>query len=77
MRAWVPAFAFLAAILVAGVASPGAPARGRRLSANDAAVKALLARMTLDEKIGQMTQAEQHQLVEEKDVETYFIGSLL
>ena len=77
MRAWVPAFAFLAAMLVAGVASPGAPARGRRLSANNAAVKALLERMTLDEKIGQMTQAEQHQLVEEKDVEAYFLGSLL
>jgi beta-glucosidase len=48
-----------------------------RFSAQDARAKALLASMTLEEKIGQMTQAEQHQLVEERDIETYFLGSLL
>jgi beta-glucosidase len=32
--------------------------------------------MTLEEKVGQMVQAEQHQLVDEKDIETYFLGSL-
>jgi beta-glucosidase len=33
--------------------------------------------MTLAEKIGQMTQAEQHQLVDVSDIETCFLGSLL
>ena len=67
--------------------TPGLPAagllrRGRapaappsRLSAHDARVDALLAQMTLEEKIGQMTQAEQHQLKDEDDIETYFLGS--
>jgi hypothetical protein len=33
--------------------------------------------MTLDEKIGQMTQAEQNALVDISDIEKYFLGSLL
>ncbi len=37
----------------------------------------LLARMTLDEKIGQMTQAERGALWAESDIKTYFLGSLL
>ena len=49
----------------------------KRLSAYDSQVKALLGRMSLEEKIGQMTQAEQHQLAAESDIETYFLGSLL
>jgi beta-glucosidase len=49
----------------------------RPFSAYDAEAKALVAKMTLDEKVGQMTQAEQHQLVDIKDVETYFLGSIL
>jgi len=50
---------------------------GRKLlSSFDPQVKALLAKMTLDEKIGQMTQAEQHQIAE-GDVERYFLGSVL
>jgi beta-glucosidase len=47
------------------------------LSAHDPVVNALLAQMTLEEKIGQMTQAEQHQLKDEADIENYFLGSLL
>jgi beta-glucosidase len=49
----------------------------RPFSAYDAEAKALLGQMTLDEKVGQMTQAEMHQLVDIKDVETYFLGSIL
>ena len=49
----------------------------KRLSSYDSQVKAILGRMSLDEKIGQMTQAEQHQLAAESDIETYFLGSLL
>lgn len=37
----------------------------------------LLARMTLEEKVGQMTQAEQDALKEFSDIRTYALGSLL
>lgn len=37
----------------------------------------LLAKMTLAEKVGQMTQADISYLVDEADIETYFLGSLL
>src|SRR5580704_10318497 len=47
------------------------------LSTFDAPAKALLSRMTLDEKIGQMTQPDQLFLKDPSDIETYFIGSIL
>lgn len=65
----------LTATLIAPTLAQAKPARA--LSSFDAEAKALLASMTLDEKIGQMTQAEQHQLVDPGDVEKYFLGSLL
>jgi beta-glucosidase len=40
-------------------------------------VEALLADMTLDEKIGQMTQADRSFLRDEGDIGTYFLGSVL
>jgi beta-glucosidase len=40
-------------------------------------VQALLARMSLEQKVGQMTQAEQSALKEPNDIETYHLGSLL
>ena len=49
----------------------------RRLSSEDPKIRSLLSRMTLEEKIGQMTQAEQNALEDERDIETYFLGSLL
>jgi beta-glucosidase len=54
--------------------SPGA---SPRLSSYDPDARRIVSQMTLDEKIGQMTQAEQHQLVDDRDVETYFLGSVL
>jgi beta-glucosidase len=48
-----------------------------RLSSFDARVRPLLAQMTLDEKLGQMTQAELGKLEHEDDVERYFLGSVL
>ncbi len=48
-----------------------------RLSSHDAQVKKLLARMTLDEKIGQMTQPDQMYLKSLDDIEKYHLGSLL
>jgi beta-glucosidase len=47
------------------------------LTTFDPQAKALLARMTLDEKIGQMTQADQKFLKDPSDVETLFLGSIL
>ena len=47
------------------------------LSSFDPQVKELLSRMTLDEKIGQMTQPEQSALKDPADIENYFVGSLL
>ncbi|HVR70944.1 MAG TPA: glycoside hydrolase family 3 protein [Vicinamibacteria bacterium] len=76
MRTWFPVGAALAALTVSVVSPPG-PQAASRLAAHDARARALLGTMTLEEKIGQMTQAEQHQLQDEKDVEAYFLGSVL
>jgi beta-glucosidase len=47
------------------------------LASYDPQVNELISRMTLEEKIGQMTQAEQDALKDQGDIETYFLGSLL
>lgn len=47
------------------------------LTAYDDQVQFLLEQMTLAEKIGQMTQADQEFLQDPSDIETYFLGSLL
>ena len=65
-----------ALILAAASTVTGAAPPKKKLSAYDAEAKALLGTMTLDEKIGQMVQAEQDQ-VKEGDVAAYFLGSLL
>jgi beta-glucosidase len=44
---------------------------------NDAKVRALLSRMTLEEKVGQMVQANSASLKDPSDVENYFLGSVL
>jgi beta-glucosidase len=43
----------------------------------DRQVQALLAQMTLDEKIGQMTQADSEALKDKSDIQKYFLGSVL
>src|SRR3954452_24898470 len=62
-------------------ASTAAPARKapakKSLSSFDPQVNQLLAQMTLEEKVGQMTQAEQDALKDVNDIEKYFLGSLL
>ena len=40
-------------------------------------VKALVQEMTLDEKVGQMTQVDKRMLDSESDIATYFLGSIL
>src|SRR5213592_3168766 len=80
---------FIETTLMAGAASAVVPelVRGRDpqkgvtnpkpLMSYDAGARELLAKMTLDEKIGQMTQAEQDALQSVEDIEKYFLGSLL
>ncbi|HEU4597644.1 MAG TPA: glycoside hydrolase family 3 protein [Pyrinomonadaceae bacterium] len=67
-----------------GLALPEAAASWRsgqavppRLSSYDGRAKELLSRMSLEEKVGQMLQAEITGLKDEGDVEKYFLGSLL
>jgi beta-glucosidase len=47
------------------------------LKANDAKVRELLSRMTLEEKVGQMIQANSASLKDPADVENLFLGSVL
>jgi beta-glucosidase len=71
---------FLALAAACGMASRMASARERQplpLSSFDPLVKPLLASMTLDEKLGQMTQAELNNLADERDIERLFLGSVL
>jgi beta-glucosidase len=64
-----------AALFVPSTAPAAEP--GKRFAAFDAQAKALLARMTLDEKVGQMMQPDQSFLEDVQDIETLFLGSLL
>ncbi|TWT79198.1 Periplasmic beta-glucosidase precursor [Planctomycetes bacterium CA13] len=54
-----------------------ATSAAKKLSAYDEQIKPLLAKMTLQEKIGQMTQPDQDSLQSETDIETFFVGSIL
>src|SRR5690242_10128478 len=54
-----------------------AASKPKPLSSFDPQVKPLVAQMTLEEKIGQMTQSEQDGMKDLSDVETYYIGSVL
>jgi len=77
MRARLPLFV-LCLLVTQGLGAPrGEGAAPGRLSVHDAKVRPLLATMTLEEKIGQMTQPDQQFLKDERDVEAYFLGSLL
>ncbi|MCI0490431.1 MAG: glycoside hydrolase family 3 C-terminal domain-containing protein [Blastocatellia bacterium] len=53
------------------------PSSPRPLSSYDGKVNELLSKMTLEEKVGQMTQAEQSSLKDVNDIEKYYLGSLL
>jgi beta-glucosidase len=62
----------------AGAAQPASvPAGQRVLLAHEKEIDALIAQMTLDEKIGQMTQPDQMFLAAPGDVAKYHLGSLL
>lgn len=67
-------------LLILAVTAHGrqaAPPAQARLAAFDAQVRPVLASMTLDEKIGQMTQPDQEFLKDPSDVATLFVGSVL
>jgi beta-glucosidase len=64
-----------AALLLSMQAAP--PAKQKALTAHDAQIRELLAKMTLEEKIGQMTQPDQESLKDVADIENLFLGSLL
>jgi beta-glucosidase len=63
--------------LIAAACLCWAASKPKPLSAYDPEAKALLSRMTLDEKIGQMTQPDQSLMKDPADIETYFLGSVL
>jgi beta-glucosidase len=68
-----------AAILAASLFTTSGPRAASRIrfSAYDGQVQALLSQMTLDEKVGQMTQADLSYLKDPTDVQRYFLGSVL
>ena len=68
---WLLAAAFLLWRAAADAQAPGA------LSSYDAQIKPMVARMTLGEKVGQMTQADIGSLRDHADIENYFLGSVL
>ena len=75
---------YLAVLCVAAVVAYLAPQQAtsadspaKPLSAFDPEVRALLAQMTLEEKIGQMTQPDQEFIKDVSDIERYFVGSVL
>jgi beta-glucosidase len=72
------AFARYRLFLAAWVLSLWAAGVSAQQSSNvEAQVAALIAQMTQDEKIGQMTQADSQALADRSDVKKYFIGSVL
>lgn len=77
LRIAAPFAVALTVVWIAGRDSTFAQAQPKRLSAFDPQVKALLARMTLDEKVGQMTQPDQSYIKDLSDVERYALGSVL
>ncbi len=52
-------------------------AQGQDFTSQDTRVDVLLQKMTLDEKIGQMVQADMNALKDKGDVKKYFLGSVL
>lgn len=62
-------------LIPSGISRPSP--RNQSFSFYDPQAKALLAKMTLDEKVGQMTQAEISGLKDMSDIQKYYLGSVL
>ncbi len=69
--------AVVAVLFACGDAPASAPGPDGRAVAIAARAAELLGRMTLDEKIGQMTQVDLRHLAAESDIATYALGSVL
>jgi beta-glucosidase len=67
----------LCAAIAACLFLSAAPPQTKPLASYDSQVKQLLAQMTLDEKIGQMTQPDYGGIVDQADIENLFLGSVL
>jgi beta-glucosidase len=68
----------LLCVLLTGFQFLSASSVPKKLSSYDPQVKQLLAKMTLDEKIGQMTQPEQDRILSKAgDIQKYLVGSVL
>ena len=67
----------LALALAAAALLQSAPPARKAFSSFDPQAGELLARMTLDEKIGQMLEVDQSALKDPADIEKYFLGSVL
>ncbi|MGA2617820.1 MAG: glycoside hydrolase family 3 N-terminal domain-containing protein [Thermoguttaceae bacterium] len=65
------------AAVVCGMSRAQAQEGASRFAAYDARAQALLGKMTLEEKVGQMCQPDQNALKDPADIEKYFLGSLL
>ena len=63
--------------LVSLLQSSSAFGQQNRQPAVDVKVEDLLRQMTLDEKIGQMTQVDMNGMKNKADIQKYFIGSML
>jgi beta-glucosidase len=68
---------FLKILMLTGLSAGSWRASAQDFSRNDAKVEALLSKMTLDEKIGQMVQVDIGALRSKADIQKYFIGSIL
>lgn len=53
------------------------PADGQSVPEADSEASQMLAKMTLDEKVGQMVQVDMHALRDPADIERYYLGSML
>jgi beta-glucosidase len=73
----VNTYKFVGLLAVFGVCLAGFAATAQDFSKNDAKVKELLSKMTLDEKIGQMVQVDSGALPDPDAVRQYCLGSVL
>ena len=69
--------AFLLGIILDFVGLAFGASQPKPFTAYDAQAKALLAKMTLDEKIGQMIQPDFASMRDKADIQKYFLGSVL
>ena len=67
----------LVAAIVSSVLVAGAAAQQSQSTAIEKKAEDLLRQMTLDEKVGQMTQVDMNGMKNKSDIQKYFIGSML